>query len=291
MNLWYVDPKRFQRLHGFWCRQNTIRLEEKEKRERERRSQIIVEAEEYKQAFHEKRKLNIETNKNTNREREKVSYWLIESHSFSYLRWFKQAKQFFLHISQIEQSYLTNQETFHKEAGKQSWKAIAELVPNEVANIEKKGKKKDQDKQPSITVIQGPKPGKPTDLSRMRGILVKLKHNPPHHMLPPPPAPAKEGKENKDEKNGKTAALDSGKESTVASAKGSVSNGVPQKGEENVAPANDQLANWLDLEKVLITVLFVFLSQNSDFIVEDSFFLFASAVYWFMMFVAVSLVN
>lgn len=38
------------------------------------RSQIIVEAEEYKQAFQEKRKLNIETNKNTNREREKVSY-------------------------------------------------------------------------------------------------------------------------------------------------------------------------------------------------------------------------
>lgn len=36
------------------------------------RNQIIEEAEEYKRAFYEKRKVNMETNKNHNREREKV---------------------------------------------------------------------------------------------------------------------------------------------------------------------------------------------------------------------------
>lgn len=105
--------------------------------------------------------------------------------------------------------YITNQEKFHKEADKQYWKAIADLVPNEVPNIEKKGRKKDQEKKPSVTVIQGPKPGKPTDLSRMRHILVKLKHNPPPHMLPPPPPkPAKDGKDGKDAKNPKDAAAE-----------------------------------------------------------------------------------
>ncbi|KAI7758086.1 hypothetical protein M8C21_033351 [Ambrosia artemisiifolia] len=137
-----------------YYRLNTIRLEEKEIKEKELRSQIIQKGEEYIRAFHEERLKNIETNKLTNREGEKM--------------------------------YLAKQETFHKEADKPYWKAIAELIPREVPNIEKRGKK-DEDKKPSITVIQGPKPGKPTDLSRLRHILVKLKHTPPAHMIPPPP--------------------------------------------------------------------------------------------------------
>lgn len=36
------------------------------------RNQIIIEAEEYIQGFYEKRKLNVETSKVNNREREKV---------------------------------------------------------------------------------------------------------------------------------------------------------------------------------------------------------------------------
>uniref|UniRef100_A0A7N0REF7 Clathrin light chain n=1 Tax=Kalanchoe fedtschenkoi TaxID=63787 RepID=A0A7N0REF7_KALFE len=154
-----------------WRRLNAIGLAEKERIEKEKRIQIILDAEEYIQAFYEKRKTNVESKKVQNREKEK--------------------------------SYLTTQEKFHKEADKQYWKAIAELVPNEVPNIEKRGAKKDKDKKPSITVIQGPKPGKPTDLSRMRHILTKLKHTPPPHMIPPPPKPA--AKDAKDPKTGKEA--------------------------------------------------------------------------------------
>ncbi|CAI8593373.1 unnamed protein product [Vicia faba] len=71
------------------------------------------------------------------------------------------------------------------------------LIPREVPSIEKKrGEKKgDQDKKPSIIVIPGPKPGKPIDLSRMRQILLKLKHTPP---LPPPAKDAKVGKDGKE---------------------------------------------------------------------------------------------
>ncbi|KAM6550287.1 hypothetical protein CsatB_000095 [Cannabis sativa] len=158
-----------------WRRKNAILLEEKENREKEMRNKILEEAEEFIISFYEKRKLNVETNKTNNREKEKL--------------------------------FLANQENFHKSADKQYWKAIAELIPHEVPNIEKKRSKKDQDKRPSITIVQGPKPGKPTDLSRMRQILVKLKHTPPPHMIPPPPPPAKDPKDTKDGKTGKTISV------------------------------------------------------------------------------------
>ncbi|XP_054800746.1 clathrin light chain 1-like [Prosopis cineraria] len=177
-----------------WRRQNAILLEEKEKREKEMRLKIIEEADEYKVAFYEKRKLNVETNKVQNREREKL--------------------------------YLANQDKFHKEADKHYWKAIAELIPREVPNIEKKRGKKDQDKKPSITVIQGPKPGKPTDLARLRQILLKLKHTPPPHMIPPPPPPAKDGK---DAKEGKDAAPKAAEGASDSQPNDATSNGSAQK--------------------------------------------------------------
>jgi hypothetical protein len=89
------------------------------------------------------------------------------------------------------QLFLANQEKFHAEADKSYWKAIAELIPYEVPAIEKRRGKKDQEKKPSVVIVQGPKPGKPTDLSRMRQIILKLKHStPPHLKHSPPPAPA-----------------------------------------------------------------------------------------------------
>ncbi|KAK9153524.1 hypothetical protein Sjap_001004 [Stephania japonica] len=170
-----LPPTEMQAEEGFALREwrrfvdlallNAIRLEEKEKTEKELLNQIIDEADEYKIEFHQRRKLNVETNKNNNREKEKV--------------------------------FVAGQEKFHAEADKNFWKSIAELVPKEVPAIEKKRAKKDQEKKPSIVVIQGPKPGKRTDLSRMRQILLKLKHEtPPHMKLSPTPAqePAKDAK-------------------------------------------------------------------------------------------------
>ncbi|XP_008785371.1 clathrin light chain 2 [Phoenix dactylifera] len=138
-----------------WRRQNALQIQEKERREKESVNQIREEAEDYKADFLRGRKLNCETNKANNREKEKL--------------------------------FVANQAKFHAEADKNYWKTIAELIPREVPALEKKKGKKEE-KKPSVLVIQGPKPGKPTDLSRMRQILLKLKHSPPPHMKPVPAA-------------------------------------------------------------------------------------------------------
>ncbi|KAG6555300.1 hypothetical protein Mapa_003343 [Marchantia paleacea] len=156
-----------------WKRENAIRLEEKERKEREKLAQVIEDADYYKDEVYVKRKTTMENGRKTNRDKEKV--------------------------------FLTNQENFHKNADKQYWKAVAELIPNELPTIDTKGPtkkdKKDKERKPSIVAIKGPKPGKPTDVTRMRQILVKLKHTPPPHMKPPPPPPAPVAEKDKDAKS------------------------------------------------------------------------------------------
>ena len=58
---------------NFWCSQNAIQLEEKEKRRRETRKG--KDAEPYLQAFYEERELDVESSKANNSEWEKVKCW------------------------------------------------------------------------------------------------------------------------------------------------------------------------------------------------------------------------
>ena len=55
-------------------RQNDIQIKEKERREKEILNQILGEADDYKVDFYNKRKVTCETNRTTNKEKEKVNF-------------------------------------------------------------------------------------------------------------------------------------------------------------------------------------------------------------------------
>lgn len=69
-------------------RQNAVRLEEKEKKEKESLSQILAEADEYKIEFYKKREITCATNKTTNREKEKVNSQSFKTLNLETLRAF-----------------------------------------------------------------------------------------------------------------------------------------------------------------------------------------------------------
>ncbi|KAK6142575.1 hypothetical protein DH2020_022923 [Rehmannia glutinosa] len=156
-----------------WRRQNAIYLKRKRKGKGVR-NQIIAEAEEYKRQFYEKRNQG-ETNKAQNRERK---------------------------ARLLSQLYLAQQEKFHKEAHKHSWKAIAEIIPGK---FQRKGERKRKKKRNLSGSLFKDRSGKPTDMSRMRQILLKLKQTPPPHDATPPEKDAKDAKDGKDAKEGKDA--------------------------------------------------------------------------------------
>jgi hypothetical protein len=77
-------PSAMEKEEGFalreWRRLNALRLEEKEKEEKEMVQQILEAAEQYKAEFYSKRNVTIENNKKLNREKEKVICLYSKSH-------------------------------------------------------------------------------------------------------------------------------------------------------------------------------------------------------------------
>ncbi|XP_011006848.1 PREDICTED: ankyrin-3-like [Populus euphratica] len=72
--MYEVEVQNLAYVQGMISKAERLRLEVKEKREREMRNQIINKAEEYIRALYEKRQQNCETNKAQNREREGKIY-------------------------------------------------------------------------------------------------------------------------------------------------------------------------------------------------------------------------
>lgn len=132
-----------------WKRKKAVELEEKARISREKHEQIIAQAKQEQEAFYKKRTAQVEQAKINNREK--------------------------------EDAYVANLESLNPKEGGNYWEAVVNHINFEAAAGKKDAKSKAKVDGPvrTSTLLATQKPGKQTDLARMRQILLKLKKSPP----------------------------------------------------------------------------------------------------------------
>ncbi|CAI5464859.1 unnamed protein product [Closterium sp. Yama58-4] len=129
-----------------WRRKKAIELEEKARISREKHQQVLEDSKAELEAFYKKREFQVTQAKANNREKEKA--------------------------------YVDNLLSLNSKQGGNYWESVCAFTNFDVSIKKEKAKKKDEPTRMS-TQLNDAKPGKHTDLARMRQVLLKLKHNPP----------------------------------------------------------------------------------------------------------------
>jgi len=145
------DPKDMEEesiLLREWRRKKALELEEKARISREKHAEIIDSAKAETKKFYEKQKQTVAENKVTNREREKA--------------------------------FLSQLESLNAKKGGNTWESVTQFINFESATVKKDSKKpKPGEPQRTSALLNSAKPGKHTDMTRMRQVLLKLKRTPP----------------------------------------------------------------------------------------------------------------
>eukprot|EP00897_Mesotaenium_endlicherianum_P010243 jgi/Mesen1/9247/ME000006S09245 len=141
-----------------WRKKKAAELEEKARTSREKHDQIIEAAKAELESFYDRRKKQVEQGKINNREKEKA--------------------------------FVTNLESLNAKKGGNHWEAVVAHVNFDAPTGKKDSKAKSKEGPVrTSTLLADAKPGKQTDLARMRQILLKLKHSPPSKNAPSTEAP------------------------------------------------------------------------------------------------------
>eukprot|EP00475_Leptophrys_vorax_P042508 TRINITY_DN8010_c0_g5_i1.p1 TRINITY_DN8010_c0_g5~~TRINITY_DN8010_c0_g5_i1.p1 ORF type:complete len:231 (-),score=47.79 TRINITY_DN8010_c0_g5_i1:695-1387(-) len=135
-----------------WRRKKAIELEEKAKLSREKHQQVLEDAKAELEAFYKKRDMQVTQAKTNNREKEKA--------------------------------YVDNLLSLNSKQGGNYWESVCAFVNFDVPTKKEKAKAKSGEPVRTSTLLNDAKPGKHTDLARMRQVLLKLKHNPPPSFAP-----------------------------------------------------------------------------------------------------------